>query len=246
MLLALARAAGHPMLTSFDDDPATPMQTADCSISSYLRRWTHHLLIQTLNGRIFSDRYFLQLFLRNMHPVLRHYFATDTESRIRDFPINMPLPGSFHPDRLYGRLLDLAKHLRKPALVVTAPRDVQRSSQAPSSSIQHELSAHLDDKKIAALQSREPRLCFLCKSDQHVCTDCPIRATLAANPEILRDLTNPRGRSSSKTIRQITDDNDTPGDVPDDASTQSGEPDDSASESTPLSDNTSSPDLNFG
>jgi hypothetical protein len=185
MLLALATVCGHPLLQQYPSTAAEPRQNNDNSIATYVTLWVHYLNLRLLDGCVLSDRYFMQQFLRGLHPVFHQDFVTDCESKIAQFPIGHKLPASYTPNRILLRFQQRAQHLRRKDLIHKTARElttrtphIREIQTAPT-----EPDTESFDAFIHALErGSRSSACYLCGDTDHPVRNCPKLASIQSNP----------------------------------------------------------------
>jgi hypothetical protein len=221
ILHTLAQQAGqHPLLIRYPFDPLEPVQDNDTTVIQYVVSWQQYLRHMLLDGTIYSDRYFLQQFLRNLHKSIREKIGPHLRQSVAEIPLTSPLPDSFAPDTLTTSLKDLVSLYFNPAILAKTPRTQHSSSDVRAISHQqlhaNTHSCAIDDDfdlpaLVAALNSNSAK-CYLCESDGHRFAQCPIYTRLSDNPRaitsLIRDLQRRKPKSSRtpgppKHIRQL-------------------------------------------
>jgi hypothetical protein len=216
ILHTLAQQAGqHPLLIRNPFDPSEPVQDNDTTVIQYVVAWQQYLRHMLLDGTVYSDRYFLQQFLRNLHKSIREKIGPHLRQSVAEIPITSPLPDSFAPDTLATSLKDLVSLYFNPAILAKTPRHQYSSSDVRAINYQQIPASTLDvdddfdlPALVAALNSNLGQ-CYLCESDGHRFAQCPIYTRLSDNPRaitsLIRDLQRRKPKSSRppKHIRQV-------------------------------------------
>jgi hypothetical protein len=208
ILHTLAQQAGqHPLLIRYPFDPSEPVQDNDTTVIQYVVSWQQYLRHMLLDGTIYSDRYFLQQFLRNLHKSIREKIGPHLRQSVAEIPITSPLPDSFAPDTLATSLKDLVSLYFNPAILAKTPRNQHSSSDVRA--ISHQQSPanifDIDDDfdlpaLVAALNTNSGQ-CYLCESDGHRFAQCPIYTRLSDNPRAITSLIRDLQRRQTKTSR---------------------------------------------
>jgi hypothetical protein len=207
--------AGHPLLQAFPSTPIEPRQHGDCNLATYILNWITYCQHQALHGRHLSDRFFLQQFVRHLHPSLHSAISDYLEREVNNIYIHDPMPPSFGPESLFSKLLQRAQHLGRPTLVLQSPRDNSRSASLVREVV---VSDSDDTLLLAALASTPSRACFICSSTEHLATTCPQLTTIRKDPfqrRMLLRLLDSSASSPSPHVRALQDT--TPVDTPPDA-----------------------------
>jgi hypothetical protein len=219
ILHTLAQQAGqHPLLIRYPFDPSEPVQDNDTTVIQYVVAWQQYLRHMLLDGTIYSDRYFLQQFLRNLHKSIREKIGPHLRQSVAEIPITSPLPDSFAPDTLATSLKDLVSLYFNPAILAKTPRHQHSSSDVRAIHHQQSPANNLDvdddfdlPALVAALNTNSGQ-CYLCESDGHRFAQCPIYTRLSDNSRaitsLIRDLQRRKPKSSRphgppKHIRQV-------------------------------------------
>jgi hypothetical protein len=222
ILYLLARQAGkHPMLLRFPSEPREPAQHADMTVNQYRIAWIQYLQYRLFDGLVYSDRYFLQQFIRRLHPSVNQRIGTHVLREIDRVPIERALPRGFSPDELKHAIEDFANYANLPldfieltprqyeATKTSAIRALTRPSATPCCSNDNN---DIDLPAIvAALNNTSNPHCFLCAAEDHRMANCPIYSRLRDNPRaitaLLRQLRPQRRRTGPpREIRQIAHD----------------------------------------
>jgi hypothetical protein len=194
LLYDLALHCGqHPLLCHHGSFAMHPIQDSDMTLSQYVDHWLHFIRRQILDGVIFSDRFFHEQFLFNMHASVRSRLGPYLHNKVVSVPLGTPLPPSLAPDCLVSHLTQHVKHLNVKVLLAKTPR--QLSSPSAPSAHNHVRALQLPAPQepematlmIAAL--RTPGPCILCRSPEHKFAQCPSLAALKDEPYFCQLLT---------------------------------------------------------
>jgi hypothetical protein len=222
ILHTLAQQAGqHPLLIQYPFDPLEPVQDNDTTVIQYVVSWQQYLRHMLLDGTIYSNRYFLQQFLRNLHKSIREKIGPHLRQSVAEIPIASPLPDSFAPDTLATSLKDLVSLYFNPAILAKTPRNQHSSSDVRAISHQQlpatiptnncDIDDDFDLPALVAALNSNSGTCYLCESNGHRFAQCPIYTRLSDNPRaitsLIRDLQRRKPKSSCpsppKHIRQL-------------------------------------------
>jgi hypothetical protein len=195
ILLHIAGAAGHPLLTAQGTIPPDPRQRPDQSLVSYLTMWTRHLKHHLLVGTVYSDRHYIDQVMTGMHPSLCAQFDSEVADRKNMTPYGTPLPDSLQPGFLLVTFHGRAAELGHPEYATMTPRELRDASQ-PVRMIEE------TDLAIRALNTT--RLCALCSDPGHLLRECPFQNKLN-DPAIRKAIGLPALKPSSFKLHQITD-----------------------------------------
>jgi hypothetical protein len=195
IMLHLAGAAGHPLLTAQGMIPPDPTQRPDQSLVQYLTAWTRHLKHHLLVGTVYSDRHYLDQVLNGMHPSLRAQFDSEVADRKNMSPYGTPLPDSLQPGSLLMTFHGRAAQLGHPEYTTKSPRELREASQAVRM---------IDTTDVAIHALGTARLCSLCSDPGHLLRDCPFQAKLN-DPAIRKAIGLPALKQAPFKLRQITD-----------------------------------------
>lgn len=194
LLSDLARSAGnHPLLRSYTIFQMEPRQSADQSLDAYITTWLQFLQNQLLDGLIFSDRYFHQQFLANLHPTVRHRLGNYLHQSVVAVPLNKRLPASLDPERFSNFIEQHVEQfgtsylLNKTPRLISSSSDANPSAQAVRSIVSVDTSTNdstLNALIIAAIR-QPPGPCLLCQSTDHVFVNCPSFEALQKQPRMI-------------------------------------------------------------
>jgi hypothetical protein len=215
ILYLLARQAGkHPLLLRFPSEPHEPTQQSDTTVNQYRIAWTQYLQYRLFDGIVYSDRYFMQQFVRRLHPIVSQRIGTHILHEVDKVSIERALPKSFSPDELKQTLEDFVDYAKLPLdLLEKTPRQYQQQSSQAVRAIQSHTTTDDDidlPAIVAALNNTSASNCYLCESKDHRMAQCQIYTRLRDNPRaitaLLRQL-RPKGRGNQRgpprNIRQI-------------------------------------------
>jgi hypothetical protein len=219
ILYHLAKSAGkHPLLIRFPSEPQEPQQTPDMTVNQYRIAWTQYLQYRLFDGTVYSDRYFMQQFVRRLHPSINQRIGSHVLHAVDKVPIDRALPKTFSPTELKHTLKEFTEFANLPTtLLDKTPRQYQQQSQAVRALYNSTSSAEARTNDIdlpaivAALNNTSASTCFLCKADNHRMAQCAIYQRLRDNPRaitaLLRQLrphkSTSRQRGPPREIRQV-------------------------------------------
>jgi hypothetical protein len=200
ILYLLAKKAGkHPLLIRYPNDPPEPIQNADTTLETYINAWSQYLQYMLLDGTVYSDRYFMQQFQRNMHSSLKQKFGPHLQQAIASVPITIPLPDSFAPDELIDELDDHSSFAGTYDVITKTPRNLSQPSSHAIRAVQQISHYHRDetsdpdnnnDVDLPALIAAITQItsCYLCQDSNHKILQCPIYNRLCDNPRAIATL----------------------------------------------------------
>jgi hypothetical protein len=174
----LTRSAGnHPLLRSYSIFQTEPRQSPDQSLDAYITTWLQFLQNQLLDGVIYSDRYFHQQFLANLHPHIRHRLGQYLHQTVLAYPLSHALPASLEPERFSNFIEQHLEQFGNAHPLNKTPRQLAPSTPSSQAvrSIHTDLqqsSTNLDALIIAAIR-QPPGPCLLCQSTEHLFVNCP-------------------------------------------------------------------------
>jgi hypothetical protein len=208
--------AGHPLLQAFPSAQTEPRQQADMRLSDYCTAWGTYAFNRTLYGEYLSDRYFIQQFVSNLHPILRSEIRTWLEGEVNSFYLHDPLGPTFSIDRLLGKILARLTHDKRSHLALQPPRDAAQATQLVRAvEVVDEPSALVREEElfIAAIATAVSRSCFLCNKE-HLLVACPLLSDIRKDnfrrKALLRALgsqpsATAGGQSPSKPVHALQD-----------------------------------------
>jgi hypothetical protein len=86
-------------LRSYSVFQSEPRQSLDTPFDDYLIEWQQFIQNQLLDGVIYSDCYFHQQFLSNLHPQVCNRIGQYLHQTVLSVPLSQPLPPALAPDR---------------------------------------------------------------------------------------------------------------------------------------------------
>ena len=206
----IAKAIGHPSLNQSLSLLPEPIQKADMSFLSYRQKWEHYLFIHFCQGTNYSDRYFVERFIENLHKAFNNNLKPLLLHHLRDVAIDLPVPYFWWPEHLAGHCVSSGAIIGLKQLTETStPRDL---STAPTRSSTSNGSSHKDTRSIRQLTDGTPmtrdvramyemddesllaicslvaasqqgsRRCSLCDQDSHLINTCPSLADMLKDP----------------------------------------------------------------
>ena len=194
ILRMVLRDAGHPHLTYGVVASSLPRQTTDMSFMEYRKEWIYYMHLHMIRGVFFSDRFFIETFLTNMHAVFNTTLKTHVLALSRNATLNQPFPPQYYPE-------NFDTHMCESALAIgidyissgTTPRMFRekqsgRPQASPSSNVRALDIRMIDDVPedlvycVAQLMANNPRSCDFCGSDSHLVATCPTIASVATDP----------------------------------------------------------------
>ena len=206
ILRGIAVAAGHPTLSHTPSTPREPRQKPSESLIDYRQRWLYFLLIQSLHGVFYSDRWFLETFFTNLHSSfdrLKGYLLNNS----RDLPLNTPVPFHYQPHELVTFICDTAPRVGFSNLTPQSlPTDLKPGSssfKSPSKSASstpvRQVDASFDLRQILddddtilyineLLSHNTTKTCDYCGSVDHLLNACPKLKDIVSDPNKLRRL----------------------------------------------------------
>jgi hypothetical protein len=219
LLSDLARSAGnHPLLRSYSVLQSEPRQSSDTTLDTYTLAWLQFLQNQLLDGVIYSDRYFHQQFLANMHHQVRNRLGQYLHQTVLAVPLDRRLPSAFDPDRFSDFIEQHVTQFGISHLLNKTPRQLSTNNNSPapqavrSVALDDVSSNTLDPLVVAAI--RQPGPCLLCRSTEHQFIQCPSFEALRQQPQLIvilsRALQKVSSGSSAHTkqparpVRQLT------------------------------------------
>jgi hypothetical protein len=179
LLSDLARSAGnHPLLRSYSVFQSEPRQSLDTPLDYYLIEWQQFIQNQLLDGVIYSDRYFHQQFLSNLHPQARNRIGQYLHQTVLSVPLSQPLPPALAPDRFSDFIEQHLDQFSNSYLLSKTPRQISSGNNSTPTQAVRALtiddfssSTPLDSLVVAAL--RQPGPCLFCRSHKHQFIKCP-------------------------------------------------------------------------
>jgi Zinc knuckle len=191
MLANACCAAGHPHLAQNTVSTLTvPRQRSDQPLSDYVTSWRLFFLQNVLMGRFYSDRFFVKTLLYGMQPGFRSILEHGLTSRVQARDANEPLPRALTPGQILQTMVNIGNEHRVPTLTTISSRDI--STRRPPALIQQVGDSDVTDSDASSQASDRPvdgasatddltflvralqgRLCYHCKSPDHVIRDCP-------------------------------------------------------------------------
>jgi hypothetical protein len=216
LLSDLARSAGnHPLLRSYSVYQTEPRQSSDTTLDAYTLAWLQFLQNQLLDGVVYSDRYFHQQFLANMHHQVRNRLGHYLHQTVLAVPLNRRLPTAFDPDCFSDYIEQHVTQFGNSHLLTRTPRQLSSSitpaPQTVRSVALDDHSTNIDSLVVAAI--RQPGPCLLCRSTDHQFIQCPSFDALRQQPQLIAILSRALQKVSTTTastkpparqVRQLT------------------------------------------
>jgi hypothetical protein len=216
LLSDLARSAGnHPLLRSYSVLQTEPRQSPDTTLDAYTLAWLQFLQNQLLDGVIYSDRYFHQQFLANMHHQVRNRLGQYLHQTVLAVPLDRRLPTAFDPNRFSDFIEQHVTQFGNSHLLTRTPRQLSSNvTPAPqavrSLALDDHSSPTLDSLVIATI--RQPGPCLLCRSSEHQFIPCLSFDALRQQPQLIAILSRALQKVSSSSttkpparqVRQLT------------------------------------------
>jgi hypothetical protein len=213
LLWNLLRAAGHPRLSLDFQSIPTPRQGSKDSLRKYVSDWTYFLYMKFITGEFYSDRYFLETFIKNMHRIFNNNLKTTAITFLRRLPINRRVPHQWTLPNLAEYLVTGVAIFNDLALTVeTTPRELADASRRPKSDSErrptpvHQVETSPEPEpapepidirqtdlldqdaylSICALMASRPRTCDFCGSSSHLIAQCERLRERASNRTSLK------------------------------------------------------------
>jgi hypothetical protein len=113
----------HPKLVSDGRHTSAPRQRSGESIAEYTVNWTTSLCTQGIFGQVYSDSYFLELYLQNLRTELLLALGGPIESLLKDVPPNSPVYHTLTPKHLAATIQGHARRLGIEKLIGSKDKD---------------------------------------------------------------------------------------------------------------------------
>jgi hypothetical protein len=160
-------------------------------LDDYLIDWQQFIQNQLLDGVIYSDRYFHQQFLSNLHPQVRNRLGQYLHQTVLSVPLSQPLPPALAPDRFSDFIEQHLDQFGTSYLLNKTPRQLSPGNNSTTTQAVRALaiadfttsSSTLDSLVVAAL--RQPGPCLLCRSSDHQFIKCPSFDALRQQPQLI-------------------------------------------------------------
>jgi hypothetical protein len=216
MIWKLAYLAQHPRLIDSPIDISFPHQKGSESLVAYAARWRHVLHISYIRGIFYSDRYFAETFVSNLHSVFDSTMKLAMLTLIRRIAVNRPLPHYMSPENIVTYMCSHFSRIGvRGILPLHTPREILATrkgsprpwSSVPVRSLDHGASSESADSPdsffdirqldgisdatmlaICSLMAAGPRTCDFCQSTDHLIANCPRLRT--ADPRSLSRIVN--------------------------------------------------------
>ena len=224
ILWNLAYVAEHPAVCTHTVQISYPRQRREMSFCEYTSQWAHYLHIEHCRGVAYSDVFYVETWLENLHPVFNTSIKPLILSLLRDCPRDRPVPVHFSPEHLITfvcarvRSIGLTQFTAStsPSTAVTAsPRRPPSTATTrliaqdvtPTSDVR--LLDNIPDDIIVTVSSlvahNSNHSCDLCASTSHLVASCPVLHKVIQDPTKTRRLLaalepgrSSRGGSTSK------------------------------------------------
>ena len=217
ILWRLAYIADHPRLVETHVDFAVPTQKGTDSLLSYRQNWMYYLHMQYLRGIFLSDRYFVELFIKNLHSAFNNNVKPLLLHFVRHIPVDIPVPHYFQPTNILTYLISSAANVGVTTLhPLITPREfldsrraskssatvrevqtslpiraIQSTSQSDVVDLRQITDGSVDDDmllQICSLAAANPRTCDVCGATDHIVATCPRLRRLLEDPVKARRL----------------------------------------------------------
>ena len=197
----IAKEIGHPALCQNLAPLPEPVQKADTSFLTYRQMWERYLFTSFSAGVNYSDRYFVECFIENLHPMFNENLKPLLLHHLRDVPVDGPVPYFWWPEHLPGHIASSAQRvgfkkltpMSTPRELSTRPsKNVSSKNLSSSKDTRHvrqildtsspcrDIRAvyDFDDESLMAIcslmaASHDQRRCFFCNKPGHVVNSCP-------------------------------------------------------------------------
>ena len=201
----LAAIAGHPGLSAQVFQTQFPRQSSSLSLMDYTAKWAHYLHLQHCRGVTYSDTFYVEQWLENLHPSFDR-LKTLGLTMVRDCPPDRPLPIHFAPDTLVSYLCERAVSIGIRDLTGQTTASSLRSTKTSRTTIA--AVRQIDDNAAPLLDIRlldefpeellapvnslmaasNGKECDFCKSKDHIIFQCPTLAQFLKDPMKVRRL----------------------------------------------------------
>ncbi len=204
MIWRLAYLARHPQLAHNMIEIAMPTQRGVDSFLDYRSAWKHCPHVSCVRGIFCSDRYFVECFIKRLHPAHNSRVKPLMFHLVQRHPVNQPLPRFFNPDEFPSCVCSASTQIGIRGLATLhTPKDfisLNESRSSPSSStpvrsLETDTSsfADIDIRQmdiseedaclvICSLVAASPRSCDFCGATDHLVSLCPKLKNMASDP----------------------------------------------------------------
>ena len=216
ILWEMAAIAGHPGVSISVMQPTIPRQRNDMSLHEYMQNWSHFLHLEHCRGIAYSDVYFVETWLENLHHSFNDTIKPLIFGLLRDCPRDQAVPIHFAPEQLISYICQRAKSIGIHSLSpLSSPSTFSTSSRRSSSSRPSIRQITSDFVDIRLLDNDIPediyasvcslmasptthRTCDVCRATDHMVASCPVLHRIISDPDKTRRLLSAieRGRSS--------------------------------------------------
>ena len=134
ILFKIAKICGHPALSDSIVPISVPRQRSDTDFLAYLHQWQHYAYIQFCQGVNFSDRYFTERFITEMHSVFNATLKPHMLMLLRRVEVNTPLVFYWWPDQILDYLITSAARIGLTITTDTTPREFAQPRRTTTTS----------------------------------------------------------------------------------------------------------------
>lgn len=205
ILWLLANIAGHPGVSISTHYPQMPRQSRDMSFHDYMQLWSHFLHLEHCRGIAYSDVYFVESWLSNLHPAFDNTLKPLVLALTRDCTINTPLPIHFTPGHLVtficSRATSIGLRSLTPASTPTSLKPASRTSSAPTRQLieappeyqdvrllDEDLPEDIFASVCSLMATSNSRTCDICSASDHLLASCPVLRRVLSDPTKARRL----------------------------------------------------------
>ena len=215
ILWEMAAIAGHPGVSISVMQPSVPRQRNDMSLHEYMQNWSHFLHLEHCRGIAYSDVYFVETWLENLHHSFNDTIKPLIFGLLRDCPRDQAVPIHFAPEQLISYVCQRAKSIGIHSLTpLSSPSTFSSSSRRTSTSsrpIRQITSDFVDIRllddipediyaSVCSLMASPAthRTCDVCRATDHMVASCPVLHRIISDPDKTRRLLSAieQGRSS--------------------------------------------------
>ena len=203
----LAYIAGHPGVSITVLQPTVPRQKRETSFHDYMQAWSHFLHLEHCRGIAYSDVYFVETWLENLHPVFNTTVKPLILGLLRDCLRDVPVPIHFSPEHLILFICSRAHSVglytltsaSTPASMSSATTSRRSGSTAPTRQLLSDpgppsdefVDVRLLDQDLptdiyasicSLMAANSSRSCDLCQATNHMVASCPVLHRVIADP----------------------------------------------------------------